>query len=125
MPDDLQEFARQLMSAVRDEAIRSCDGFLATDPRTPVGRRWANATDAAGRDAIRMAVPDIVDEVIFHFLNRGLDQGLMPLTFRTPDGSVVDLVEVGDGELGGWFLTDWRRRYSDERFSDDFGPTPS
>ncbi|SNT37707.1 hypothetical protein SAMN05421812_105135 [Asanoa hainanensis] len=120
MSDDLQEFARQLMRAVRDEAIQSCDNALTTGPRTAVGRRWFDATDAAGRDAIRMAIPDIVDEVIFHFLNRGIDQGALPLSLRTSDGSVVDLAALDDDGLGGWFMTDWRQRYSDERFSDDF-----
>ncbi len=125
MSDDLQEFARQLMRAVRDEAIRSCDRYLGSDPRTPVARRWANATDVAGIEAIRMAIPDIVDEVIFYFLNRGVDQGVLPLVFRASSGTEVDLADVGDGELGGWFMTAWRQKYSEERFSDDFGITDS
>jgi hypothetical protein len=33
---------------------------------------------------------------------------------------MVDLTESGDGELGGWFMTAWRQRYSEERFTDDF-----
>jgi hypothetical protein len=125
MSDEIEEFARLLIRTVRDEAIRSCDSFLAPNQRTPVGRRWAEATDPAGREAVRMAIPDIVDEAIFHLLNRGLDQGLLPLTFRTANGTSVDLVDAGEGELGGWFMAVWRQRYSEERSRDDFGVADS
>lgn len=121
--DDLQEFARLLIREVRDEAIRNCDRRLDPDASSLVALRWANATDAAGREAIRMAIPDIVDDVIFHFVNHGIDQGQLPLTFHASSGNSIDLEDAGYGELGGWFMTDWRQRYSEERFVDDFGVT--
>ncbi|HEX6683486.1 MAG TPA: hypothetical protein VF062_11850 [Candidatus Limnocylindrales bacterium] len=121
MSDDLLEFARILVQAVRDEAVRNCDNYLLPGDHTPVGRRWAHPTDGACKEAIRRAIPDIVDETLFYLINRGIDQGMLQLTFHASSGRTLDLTEAGDGELGGWFMTAWRQEYSQERFSDDFG----
>lgn len=114
----IEAFARTLIEAVRDATIQSCDAYVAEDSRTPIGERWSREMTAEGREAVRIAIADIVDEMLFHLLNRGFDQGLLPLLLRTASGDLVDLGE--SGELSGWYLTEWRQRFARERFQDDF-----
>lgn len=114
----IDAFARTLVESVRDATIQSCDAYLEEDTRAPIGKRWRSGSTAEGRYAIRNAIPDIVDETLFHFLNRALDQGLLPLLLRTSSGELYDLGE--SGELSGWYLTEWRQRFAVERFQDDF-----
>lgn len=113
-----ERFARLLMSEVRDMAIASCDSQLAPGGLSPVARRWAEAARSGGPDAIRTAIPDIVDDVLFHLLN-AIDLGELPLALRAPDGSSESLDE--SGELAGLFMmTGGWRELSRERFHDDF-----
>jgi hypothetical protein len=114
----IEAFARTLVEAVRDATIQGCDAYLAEDSQAPIGKRWSRETTAEGRDAIRVAIPDIVDETLFYLLNRAFDQGLLPLLLRTASGDLLDLGE--SGELSGWYLTEWRQRFAVERFQDDF-----
>lgn len=112
----MQMFARNLIREVRDVAIRSCDQLLAGSAAVPVGDRWRAAVqDDTVRDAVHLLIPDIVDEVMFALLGRGIDQGLIPLVYKDATGE-VDLTEEGDGELSGWY-DEWRQEYSQQRWN--------
>jgi hypothetical protein len=86
-----------------------------------VAERWRQALQGSPEDAIRVAIPDCVDEAIFCLLD-AIDQGILQLSFKAESGEVFDLAEDGAGELGGWYIGSggWRARYSTERFVDDF-----
>jgi hypothetical protein len=84
----------------------------------PIAKRWQNA----GVQQAEVVIPDVVDTTIFALLS-AIDQGLLPLLFRSADGTPLALEEDGQGELGGWYMTSdgWRARHSRERFVDDVG----
>jgi hypothetical protein len=115
---ELQRFAELLMRLVRDQAIAECDALADGRMVSPSGERWnAQLSDERAREAVRALIPEIVDEVLFEFLN-ALDQGDMELFWRRDDGSQVDLYDLGKSEMAGWFLAHdgWRARYSAHRF---------
>lgn len=111
---EIEEFARKLVTAVRDEAIKSCDANARPAAQNVVAKRWLDAR-AAG-EAATVIVPDTVDEALF-FLFTAIDQGVLRLTYTTDEGMTVDLSEEGMGELAGWYIgpDGWRHRYSSER----------
>jgi hypothetical protein len=43
---------------------------------------------------------------------------LLPLSFTTENGDVVDLVKDGQGELAAHYA-EWRAKYSQQRIGDD------
>ena len=117
----IEEFAERLMRRVRDYSVQSATGDLSATANSPVARRLRDV--AAKGDCIelvRVAIPDIVDVVVFYIL-AAIDQDTIRLSYRASDGSLVDLTEQGDGELGGLFMErgGWREKYSKERFFDD------
>jgi hypothetical protein len=119
---EVEEFGRILVRQVRDAAIRSCDLQLDPSSRAPVAMRWAAALATGTPEEIAQTViPDSVDEVIFYLLQM-IDQGVLQLSYTSEEGEVVDLSEVGLGELSGWYMGSggWRARYSEQRFVDDF-----
>lgn len=67
-------------------------------------------------------IPDCVDVTLFWLLS-ALDQGLIQLSFRSSSDKIIDLVEAGESEMGGWYMmggTDgWRARYSKERICEE------
>jgi hypothetical protein len=115
--EEIEEFARKLVQAVRDRGVQGSDLKMRPGSRTVTARRWqaAGATDPEG--APKVVVPDAVDETVFALLT-AIDQGVLRLQYVTDDGKVVDLSEEGLGELGGWYLgpDGWRHRYSEQRF---------
>jgi hypothetical protein len=118
---EIEEFAKLLVKYVRDESIKRNDRVL--DAQHVVAKRWQNASRHGDVKAIsKILIPDIVDDTIFHLLH-AIDQGLLELTFKAPNGKVVKLSEDGLGELAGWYMGSsdgWRGVYSKERFVDDF-----
>ena len=120
--DDIEEFGRRLVAAVRDQAIRAADQDLSPKGLGPVAARWhAAAAREQARDAVATAIPDCVDHVLFCLLN-AIDQGALHLKWVRDDGVELDLTNDALGELGGWYMRSgsWRERYSKERFVDDF-----
>lgn len=115
-PSQIEEFGRILVQRVRDAAVNSCDQQLAEHARSPIAKRWREASDKA----VTM-IPDCVDETIFHLL-QAIDQGAIQLSFRSENGEFIDLTQDGQSELAGWFMAHggWRSTYATERFNDDF-----
>lgn len=104
MSDAIDQFGALLTQLVRDQAIAACDGYLDPAAWGPTGRQWRNSVPqeevASAVEAIRYAIPDIVDETVFRVL-LAVDNGEFALSFATPDGESVDLTE--SGELAGWY----------------------
>ncbi len=82
--------------------------------------RW-QAAIATGRpeEALKAAIPDIVDHTIGQLL-AGIDQEVLRLAFTGSNGATVDLPRDGLGELCGWYMGEWRFKYTKERLVDDF-----
>lgn len=120
---NIELFAKMLIEAVRDPAVRSAD--MNADPRVKAfpAQRWRDAMALGADAAVQEAVPDAVDEAIFHLLS-AIDQGVLKLRWTTPDGDEIDLTDEGLGELAGWFvgLEAWRGRYCQERFFEFIDP---
>ena len=117
----LEEFARTLVAAVRDAAIRNCDMNLRPDARNPIAKRWrAERGDPETFGA--MLAADCVDATICALL-RALDQGMLRLDYRAEDGTRIDLTDDGEGrgERVGWYMggPDGWRSHSRERVFDD------
>lgn len=117
---ELERFASDLMKFVRDRAIDNCDLLVSGRAKGPDGERWMTlANDSEARAAVQELLPDIVDATIFEFLN-AIDNDELPLLWRQTDGSVIDLSELGLGEMGGWFMgsPSWRSQFSERRYFD-------
>lgn len=123
MSDDreLRRFAEALIRLVRDSAIEVCDDLLAGHERGPRGERWrALAADPAIRDALASVIPDVVDQVLFEFLD-AVDNQKLPLAWQREDGSCVPLHDLGQEEMAGWLAAGqggWLDSFSRHRFSD-------
>ena len=117
---EIEELGRALVEWARDEAIRNCDRHLQRGGTDPITKRW-QAAIATGNpeEVLKVAIPDIVDSAIAGLL-RGIDQEALSLAFTASNGATVDLPRDGLGELCGWFMGEWRLKYSKERVIDDF-----
>lgn len=119
---EIEQFAKVLITQVRDRAIQSCDSDLTTQSNGPIALRWRNKLNSgSSQELASEMVPDCIDETLFYLLN-AIDSGALRLSFVATDGSVVDLTSEGLGELAGWYMGTemWRAKYSKERFVDDF-----
>lgn len=115
---EIEEFAKLLVTQVRDASIQSNDDVL--DAQHVIAKRWRNSLRRGDVKSIaKILIPDIVDETVFQLLN-AIDQGILNVTFKASNGKVVNLSEEGLGELGGWYMGSWRELYSKERYVDDF-----
>lgn len=117
----VHELGELLVKYVRDVAIRSCDRQLDPGSQTPIAARWRRVPQEETSEAVRIAIPDCVDEAIASLLV-AIDQGLIEISFRDLSGALLDLSEAGHGELAGWYMGSdgWRSRFSNERYVDDF-----
>ena len=119
---EIEEFARLLVTEVRDRSIASCDMQLRPEINSPVAKRWRKKlTDAAScSDFATEMIPDCVDETLGNLL-QAIDSGVLRVSFVASNGNVVDLAEEGMGELAGWLGGDgWIAKYSQQRFINDF-----
>jgi hypothetical protein len=127
---DVAAFAEALIRNVRDRAIVVGDRLAeeyelarAEVPEAEQASRSVRRGDAAA------FVPELVDEVLFEFLN-ALDNGDVPLWWRRDDGSSVPLRDLGMGEMAGWYVMGaggWIDTYSGQRYVDravEMKPTP-
>jgi|LSQX01.2.fsa_nt_gb hypothetical protein len=123
MRSEIEEFARLLITEVRDCAVESCDMNLRSDVNAPVAKRWrGKLTNASAESLVKMIIPDCVDETLANLL-LAVDSGRLCIVFRASNGNLVDLNKEGLGELAGWYMGSsdgWRAQYSQQRFVDDF-----
>lgn len=120
MTEEITEFAKLLVRNVRDAAIKSAENQLyAKNNDSPIAKRWKNAKNGGNMDELgESIIADTVDDTIFYFL-LAIDEGLLSLSFNTSDGKNIALTNDIIGELGGWYMGEWRSKYSEERCSND------
>jgi len=118
--EEITEFAKLLVKNVRDAAINSADNQLyANNLNSPVAKRWRDYRENGNIDKFgESVIADTVDDTIFYFL-LAIDEGLLNLSFTTPDGKNIPLTSDIIGELGGWYVGEWRSKYSAKRCSND------
>lgn len=117
---EIEELGHVLIEWARDEAIRACDRHVQVGGTDSITKRWQAAMRAGSpEEVLKVAIPEIVDTTIASLL-RGIDQEVLRLAFTTSNGATVDLPRDGLGELCGWFMGEWRFKYSKERVVDDF-----
>lgn len=117
---DIEEFAKAIVTLVRDAAIQACDARLNPNARSVSARRWQEAATKSGHEAITELIPDIVDNTLFQLM-AAIDGGDIELTFKTSNGKTVDLTEAGMQEMAGEYAATeegWRQRYSAQRIND-------
>lgn len=116
---ELDEFAFQLMGAVRDRAIVACDALIAGRIAGPQGDSWRRLGGSASK-ALQALVPDVVDQVLFEFL-AAVDSGELPMSWSDRSGTLRNLERLGSSEMAGWLMMGvggWRDRHSSQRFND-------
>lgn len=120
MPNvELEELGKILVEQVRDAAIKSSDRELQPNAKSAVAKRWRKAiSEGDAEKIVTTVIPDIVDDTIFYLL-QAIDQELLKISFSASNGKAVKL-EEGLGELSGWYMGEWRSKYSKERYVDDF-----
>ena len=117
---EITAFAQLLVQKVRDNAIRSSDNQLhAQNMNAPIARRWREAREKGDIDKFgESIIADCVDNTIFYLL-LAIDEELINLSFKSSNGENVALSDEIVGELGGWYMGEWRFEYSSERVSND------
>lgn len=126
MIPEIEEFAKALVTLVRDPAIQSNDRALLPTAQYALATRWKKAAnELAPEDFARVLIPDIVDDTILYLFN-AIDEGILRLKYAVSKGNVVDLSALGHGELAGWLpgSDGWVAMYSKERFADDVSDSP-
>lgn len=113
--EELEVFAQRLIAHVRDAAVRSCDSQLKPQANSPEAKKWRSL---GATDAIRAAVPDIVDHTLFQLLH-AIDEELLHLKMAIDHHADFDLAIDGQSELAGWYIGEWRHRFARERFFDE------
>lgn len=115
----IEEFAKLVMENVRDYAIKSADVQLhATNLKSPIAKRWNEKLKDSNKEFAEMLIADSVDQALF-YLFEAIDNGALNIIFTSKSGESINLTNDGLGELSGWFMGDWRMKYSNERFFDD------
>ncbi len=114
------EFAKLLVQNIRDMAIKSGDVQLYSDNmRSPIAKRWRDAKYSGNADKFaEMIISDTVDDTIFYLL-LAVDEGLLNISFNTSDGKKLSVEGDIIGELGGWYMGEWRTKQSTQRCFDD------
>jgi len=118
--EEITEFAQLVVRKVRDNAIRSSDNQLyAENMNSPIAKRWQEARESGDINKFgESIIADCVDDTIFYLL-LAIDEGLINLSFKSSSGKNVALSEEIVGELGGWYMGEWRTAYTSERVSND------
>lgn len=114
-------FAKLLVQQIRDTAIKNCDDQLyATNLKSPVANRWRQAEEEMDmKEFGKMIIADAVDETISYFLD-AIDNRVLNVSYNLPNGKTINVSGEIIGELLGWYIGDWRFKYSKERCIDDF-----
>ncbi len=117
---EIEEFARLLITEVRDRTIANSDRQLLNNANSPSAKRWSKLNAKANEDLVRAVIADCVDQTIANFLI-AIDQGVLNLKYLASNGKEVELTKSND-ELTGWYMGsgEWREKYSAQRYFDDF-----
>jgi hypothetical protein len=120
LPEEIIHFAKLIVENVRDQAIKSCDVQLHTDNlNSPIAKRWRDVINNGNIENLgEMIISDCVDDTIFYLL-KAIDEGILNLSFNASSGKQINLSLDGLGELSGWYMGEWRSKYSNERCSND------
>lgn len=120
MKPEIDDFAQLLVSQVRDLAIHSCDVQLRTkNLNTPIAKRWNCAKNKGDiENMAEMIIADAVDDTIFYLLH-AIDEGILNLSFNSIEGKAINLSTEGLQELAGWYVGEWRTKYSKQRNYND------
>ena len=126
--DGVQEdFAQHLVELVRDRSIEACDVLLRGQTRGRLGDRWRQAIESDNpREALSQLIPDVVDQVLFHFLD-AIDNENLPLMWPGGGGTAIHLSSAGRGEMAGWYTMGrggWIERFSKQRYFDPLADLP-
>jgi hypothetical protein len=118
--EEITQFAKLLVKHVRDAAIKSADVQLyAHNMNSPIAKRWRSRKESGNIDKFaEEVIADCVDNTIFYFL-LAIDEGLFKASFTASNGKDIPLADDIIGELGGWYMGEWRSEYSEERCSND------
>ncbi len=119
---EIDEFAKLLITQVRDRSIADCDMELRPEVDSPVAKRWRTKLNTgSSKDLAIEMIPDCVDETLANLM-QAVDEGILRISFLASNGNVVDLTNDGMGELAGWYMggDGWTSKYSQQRFVDDF-----
>ena len=118
MNSDVEEFAKNLIEAVRDRAVDSFDGILVRNMNSETTRKYVEEFGENMESSIRNVIPDIVDTTIFYLL-KAIDNQDIALFYGKQNAELVDLEADGMGELAGNYVADdadgWRQRFSRSR----------
>lgn len=121
MPNpQIEEFAKILVRKVRDAAIHGSDENLNPTAIHIIAKRWRESARAGDLNAIaKVLIPDVVDDTIFYLL-RAIDEGILQLSFTDSKGQTINLSKESPDELGGWYMGEWREKYTKERAPDNY-----
>lgn len=119
---EIEEFTKTLIKDVRDKAIRSCDVQLHAISKdmipSPIAKKYQELANEKDVQKFGEAlIADAVDDTIF-YLFHAIDNGIINVSITASDGKLVNLTKEGLGELAGWYIGEWRMKYSGERCND-------
>ncbi len=119
MTNPIDEFARKLIEAVRDDTIAGCDVLKNPWSRAPMRLQLNKFDRNCVNKVLELLIPDLIDDTIFHLL-RSIDGGEIRLVYVSDDGASCDLGAEGMGELAGslWGEEGWIARYSAHQSSE-------
>jgi hypothetical protein len=108
---EIEKFAKTLVEAVRENAIRNASILLRADARGPTAKRWKAAGVVEGPQT-RVLIPDCVDAALFYLLE-AIDEGALHLKVLDTAGRELDLTVEGRGELAGFYVgpDGWAEKY--------------
>lgn len=87
---EIEEFARLLITQVRDPAIAECDMELRPDVNSPVAKRWRKKfADGACRGLAIEMIPDCVDAVLGKLLKRSMMARFASCTLQVTEVSSI------------------------------------
>jgi len=119
---EIVEFSKTLIKDVRDMAIRSCDVQLHAISkdivRSPIAKKYQELANTKDIQKFGEAlIADAVDDTIF-YLFHAIDNGIINVSITASNGKLINLTKEGLGELAGWYIGEWREKYSEERCND-------
>lgn len=116
----IEIFAKEIVKNVRDRAISNCDVQLYTENlNSPIAARWNEVKKKDEPNLFaEMVISDVVDSVIFCLFN-ALDEGTFRLYIKDKNDKLIDLTNEGFGELGGWYMGEWRSKFTKQRCFND------
>lgn len=112
----INDLVQIIINKIRDESIKNLDIQLKfNNLNSPIAKRWKQALDNGDINEFgRRIIVDSVDEALFN-LFYSIDEGDLPLLFRKKQNEIIDIAELGEGELAGNYSGFWKYELSEER----------